>query len=285
MILTLVAHVTEASGLANEDIAGFAGRFAWVVDGASGVSARTLAEGATDAAWLADTIDRVLRVRIGQDDDPDLATLVHGLQAGIAARFQTDATGLLENDTDGPSACLALVEARASGRGSFLLKGAVIGDVAVLVPGQPRWTDERLKPFEAETLDVLSQSERIPVGIPEPVIAQIRRNRLHLNRSGGYHAVHPRLPWADAMLNFEAEVEAGTTITLATDGFLRLCDLFDAVGEADLVREVGAGQAPALLAALRQLESADPEGRLHLRVKAHDDATVLAVAVHPRENP
>jgi hypothetical protein len=285
MILSLVAHVTEASGLANEDIAGFSGRFAWVVDGASGVSARTLAEGATDAAWLAGAIDGVLRERIGQGDDPDLATLIHDLQAVLAERFQAGATGSLENDTDGPSACLALLEARASGNGSIALKGAVIGDVAVLVPGQPRWTDERLKPFEAETLDVLSQSERIPVGIPEPVIAQIRRNRLHLNRPGGYHAVHPRLPWADAMLPFEAEVEAGTRVILATDGFLRLCDLFEAVSEADLVRGVSTGEAPALLAALRQLERADPDGRRHLRVKTHDDATVLAVAVDPSETP
>jgi hypothetical protein len=70
-----------------------------VVDGASGVSARTLAEGATDAAWLAGTIDGVLRERIGQGDDPDLATLIHDLQADLAERFQAGATGSLENDT------------------------------------------------------------------------------------------------------------------------------------------------------------------------------------------
>ena len=32
MTLTILAHATEASGLANEDIAGTRGRFAWIVD-------------------------------------------------------------------------------------------------------------------------------------------------------------------------------------------------------------------------------------------------------------
>lgn len=277
MAFTIMAHVTEASGLANEDIAGAAGRFAWIVDGASGVGPRTLTEGATDAAWLAGTIDQALRERIGRGDDPDLATLVGDLQASLAQRFQEAITAPVTSEADGPSSCLALVEASPSGDGAITVRGAVIGDVAVLIPRQGRWTDERLKPFEADTLDVLSRSERIPSGIPEPVIAQIRRNRLHLNRPGGYHAVHPRLPWADAMLRFETRVSAGTLVVLATDGFLRLCDLFEHMSESDLLTRVASGQAASLLAVLRELERGDPEGRQYLRVKAHDDATVLAV--------
>jgi hypothetical protein len=279
MTLTILAHASEASGLANEDIAGTLGRFAWIVDGASGVSARTLEEGATDAAWLAGAVDGILRERIARGDALDLPPLLKHLETTLCDRFHGAATGPLATESDGPSACLALVEAGPSHNGRFALRAAVIADVAVIVPGEPRWTDERLKPFEADTLDVLSRSDRVPLGFPEPVLAQIRQNRLNLNKPGGYHAVHPRLPWCAAVLHFEAEVPAGAPVVLATDGILRLVDLFGDMSEADLVAGIAAGDTPALLARLRDLERADPEGRRYLRVKPHDDATVLAFTV------
>jgi hypothetical protein len=283
MNLRIIAHASEPGGGANEDCAGSAGRFAWIVDGASGVSARTLEEGATDAAWLAGAIDAALRARIARGAR-DLEGLIEGLQDDLRQRFEAARSGPLADESDGPSACLALVEVEPAGTG-VRVRAAVIADVCVFVPGADglgRWTDERVKPFEAETLDMLDRSERIPLGIPEPVLAQIRRNRAFVNREGGYYVVHPRLPWAHAMRRFEAVVPAGAPVVLATDGFLRLCDLFGHCDAAGLVAAVAAGETAALLADLRRLEREDPEGRLHLRVKTHDDATVLAVAADRR---
>jgi hypothetical protein len=279
MNLRIIAHASEPGGGANEDGAGNAGRFAWIIDGASGVSARTLDEGATDAAWLAGTIDAALRERIGRGA-PDLDALLHGLEGDLERRFAAALRGPLASESDGPSACLALAEFQPLGS-SVRVRAAVIADVCVFVPGADgleRWTDERVKPFEAETLDMLNRSERVPLGIPEAVLAQIRRNRAFVNRAGGYYVVHPRLPWAHAVRRFEAVIRPGAPVVLATDGFLRLCDLFGHRDPAGLVAAVGNGETAALLAELRRLEREDPEGRLHLRVKTHDDATVLAVA-------
>jgi hypothetical protein len=74
-------------------------------------------------------------------------------------------------------------------------------------------------------------------------------------------------------------IQPGAPVVLATDGFLRLCDLFDHRDPAGLVAAVANGETAALLMELRRLEREDSEGQLHLRVKTHDDATVLAVAV------
>jgi hypothetical protein len=280
MKLQIRAHATSSAGAANEDIAGTAGRFAWIVDGASGVGARNLTSAMTDAAWLALSIDRILRERIGEDGSLALHRLLARLERELARQFTKETSAANVDPIDAPSACLALVELVDAGDGRVRLAGAIIGDVCVFVPGEAglaRWTDERLKSFEAKTLDALAREPRVTFDVPGAVLDQIRNNRRWLNRDGGYFAVHPRLPWADHVLSFETSLPAGNAVVLATDGFLRLSDLFGAMDVAQLCAAVRNGEADSLVVRLRRLEQGDPFGLKHLRVKPHDDATVLAV--------
>ncbi|HEV7372298.1 hypothetical protein [Arenibaculum sp.] len=255
-MLDLLCRVSSPGGPVNEDAAGTAGCFAWIIDGASGSG---------DAARLASVMDAFLAAEAPRHGPGTLADLLSGLEAHLAGLFPED----------GPSACLGLVAFGVPRDGRVPVQGAVLGDVCVYLdagPGFVRWTDDRLKPFEARTLAALAS------GDAGQVRAQIRRNRAFLNRDGGYFAVHPRLPWAHAALRFEASVAAGSPVVLATDGFTRLDDLFGHMDARALAAAVAAGGAAALLGTLRALEGADPDGRRHPRVKRHDDATVLAVA-------
>jgi hypothetical protein len=279
--LQVRAHATSASGWANEDGAGAAGRFAWIVDGASGTGGRKLTPGATDASWLAAEIDSILRECIAADGAIGLNPLVRELATRLRERFEAVSTSLDLADPEAPCACLAIVRVEPGAGPDLLVRGAVIGDVAVLVPTGPdivRWTDERLKPFETLTLDVLKRQPRFSGHVPDPVLDQIRRNRRWLNRSNGYFAVHPCLPWTDEILSFEARIDRDRQLVLATDGFLRLSDLFGEHDDASLHRSVLEGETQALLSTLRRLERTDPLCQEHLRVKMHDDATVMAVA-------
>ncbi len=182
----------------------------------------------------------------------------------------------------GPAACLGLVRVH-SGPAGLRLSGAFLGDVVGLVPseeGVVRWTDERAKPFERRTLAALASERRLESGEASDVVRrQIRENRQQLNRPNGYWVVQPERPWAGNELVFETEIEPGQAVVLATDGFMRLVDVFGAYTDAELHEALAAGHASELMERLRALERRDPVAGAYPRVKTHDDATVLVLAV------
>jgi hypothetical protein len=71
-------------------------------------------------------------------------------------------------------------------------------------------------------------------------------------------------------------------ILLASDGYYRLVDHYDAASDAELVRRTAALGADALLTQLRAIEAADPLAITYPRLKIADDATALLIAVDHR---
>jgi hypothetical protein len=187
-------------------------------------------------------------------------------------------------DHHAPSACLGLVEAHPGEGGQVRVQGCFLGDVIALVPterGIVRWTDERAKPFEKKTLAALGAREHAPGSIPEAVKRQILENRTKLNRPDGYWVVNPLRPWAGRELRFEAQVKPGEPIVLATDGFMRLVDVFGAYSDTALHARLAAGKGPDLMQELRERERSDLLAAAYPRVKTHDDATFLVIAAEP----
>jgi hypothetical protein len=269
----------------NEDGIGLRGPFAWVIDGATGLSDDQLTSGGSDAAWLAGLVgDRLMDLAgegAGQEGSVDLSRL----DADIHSHFRETTAHVPEvGDHDAPSACLGLVEAQPGKGGRVRIQGRFLGDVIALVPserGVVRWADERAKPFEKKTLAALGAREHAPGSIPETVKRQILENRTKLNRPNGYWVVNPLRPWAGRELRFEAEVEPGEPIVLATDGFMRLVDVFGAYSDIDLHAQLAAGRGPDLMQELRERERSDLLAGAYPRVKTHDDATFLVIAAEP----
>jgi hypothetical protein len=71
-------------------------------------------------------------------------------------------------------------------------------------------------------------------------------------------------------------------ILLASDGYYRLVDHYNAASDAELVRRTAALGADALLTQLRAIEAADPLAMTYPRLKIADDATALLIAVDHR---
>lgn len=268
----------------NEDGSGLHGRHAWIIDGATGVLPQRLTPGASDAAWLVEAIGQRLG-NLAASEHPSHEILGH-LEAHIGPAFD----GAVERPSDipddyAPSACLGIIGISGGAEfGRLRIAGGFLGDVVALVPsagGVLRWTDERAKPFERRTLAALSAAAREPGKVPEAVRLQILENRTMLNRPEGYWVVNPRRPWAGREVWFEADLEAGRPVVLATDGFMRLVDVFRAYSEASLHAALAAGRGDNLIQELRELERGDPMAEAHPRVKTHDDATVLVIAAEP----
>lgn len=265
----------------NEDGCGLHGGHAWIVDGATGVSDGQIRSAPSDAAWLAGTIQTILPDLTGANRTG--GNLLEALQARVGQAF-ADAAGEGAGSGDaGPSACLGLIGLEAS-QGALRVSGRFLGDVVALVPADGavlRWTDERSKPFERMTLAALGNGGADAGGMPEPVRRQILENRARLNHPDGYWVVNPRRPWAGRELRFQADIAPGEPIVLATDGFMRLVDVFGAYTDRSLHAALAAGEGDALFEELRERERRDDAGRAFRRVKIHDDATVLVIAAEP----
>ncbi|MBF9233635.1 hypothetical protein [Microvirga alba] len=263
---------------------GLLGRRAWIVDGATGMSAERVTPGASDAAWLAGEIGERIQGLAASDR---AAEAVFGdLETEISRVFaQAAAHASPANDDHAPSACLGFVGIRPGAEsGGLVVEGAFLGDVVALVPtdqGVVRWTDERAKPFEKRTLAALGTGEREPGRVPEAVRRQILENRTKLNQPDGYWVVNPRRSWAGRELRFEASLSPDQPIVLATDGFMRLVDVFGAYSDASLHAALAQGRGDRLMQELRDLELGDPMADAYPRVKTHDDATVLVIAAEP----
>jgi hypothetical protein len=265
----------------NEDGIGLRGPFAWVIDGATGLSDERLTSGGSDAAWLAGLVGDRLMDLTGEEGDAVLSRL----EADIHSIFRETTAHVPEvGDHHAPSACLGLVEAHPGEGGQVRVQGRFLGDVIALMPtelGIVRWTDERAKPFEKKTLAALGAREHAPGSIPEAVKRQILENRTKLNRPDGYWVVNPLRPWAGRELRFEAQVKPGEPIVLATDGFMRLVDVFGAYSDTALHARLAAGKGPDLMQELRERERNDLLAAAYPRVKTHDDATFLVIAAEP----
>lgn len=263
----------------NEDGLGLLGPYAWIIDGATGLSTEQLTKGGSDAAWLAGAIGEALERLAGEESRG--TDVLNRLEAEVEAKFQAATDHLPGRHVHhAPSACLGLIQAQEAGAGTMKVEGFFLGDVVALVPtkqGIVRWTDERTKPFEAKTLAALGAGGHEPGVIPEAVRRQILENRTRLNQPDGYWVVSPCHPWAGHELRFEADVPAGEAIVLATDGFMRLVDVFSAYTDQSLHTALAEGRGDDLIEELRALERGDSLSGAFPRVKIHDDATVLVI--------
>ncbi len=266
----------------NEDGLGLLGHCAWIIDGATGLSTERLTRSGSDAAWLAGTIEKTLEKLVSEGRCG--ADLLQRLEACILQAFEDETAHYPGRHIHhAPSACLGLIEARADGE-AIRLQGFFLGDVVALVPSEKgivRWTDERSKPFERKTLAALEAGGHEPGRMPETVRVQILENRASLNQPGGYWVVSPSQPFAGRELRFEAQVAAGSAIALATDGFMRLVDVFGAYTDRTLHAALIEGRGDDLFEELRALERRDSLAGAYPRVKTHDDATVLVIAAEP----
>lgn len=263
----------------SEDGAGLHGRFAWIIDGATGLSDDQLTSGGSDAAWLAAFVDGRLAALSGAEGAD---RVLRQLEADVRSAFGEETARVPDvSDHHTPSACLGLIELMQGEGGLLGLQGRFFGDVIALVPsehGITRWSDERAKPFERKTLAALGAEGNEPGRIPEAVKNQILENRARLNQQDGYWVVNPRRSWAGQELRFDAQVKPGAPIVLATDGFMRLVDVFEVYSDAELYDRLAAGKGQDLMQELRERERGDLMAGAYPRVKTHDDATFLVIA-------
>ena len=249
------AHASSQAGRANEEHRRRCRRFAWIVDGASGVGAANLTSADTDASWLARTIDAILRERIEAGGDVGLDAFIRRSRKRARAALRRGGPRFAGQRAEAVGLSRSRLHPTGSTTVRHAIRRAVIGDVCVFAPVRKelfRWTDERLKPFEAKTLPSLSRNPRETRGCRAPCSRRSAGTAIGSIVKAATTRSHPYLPWADRMLAFEAHDRQPSGRSCSQrDGFLRLSDLFESMDDecGSTRRSRWGRQAPSISAA------------------------------------
>jgi serine/threonine protein phosphatase PrpC len=271
MRLRVMDAVTEPARTVNED--GWIGlaEQVWVLDGASGLSARPVTDGPTDAAWLVETARRVVEQRTDGGLLATLEAIVHEIEVALAGSSATHPHEL-------PSASLVAVELDGDA-----LEVLTLGDCRVLLrspAGDTRVLDDAsvLDGLDRAAVELLADEQRrtgATLDVAREAIGDLlRSNRDLLNGPDGYRALAPGLAVADVSRH-RIPVAPGTRGLLVSDGFYRLVDTFHVLDPDGLLDETAGSGARSLVDRLRAIEAEDPEGIRHPRLKRSDDATAV----------
>lgn len=278
-----LAETRPGAGM-NEDVVGVSAAAAWVIDGASGVG-ENLVSAESDAQWFAQRVDAELR---------DLLTCEPAMPFGalfgaVVDRCRSAYSGLVRRPPEGrhelPSAAMAFVRAlpdkvELATFGDCEILYRRRGDEAVAVHGD----GGNIAPFEARTKALAcSLAAKHPGISPDDLFQALRpqlvANRAFMNVDGGYWVLGLQ-PEAIAHAD-RIELPPGNwDIALATDGFLRLADMFDHLGRSAMLGIERRDQFELCYTELRRLEQATRSLVDHPRVKISDDASFARIDVH-----
>lgn len=261
-------------------------RAAWVLDGVTGINDRALLPGPSDAAWFVAQVQEALPILLAASPDRPAADLIGALVSELERRQSVawlDARGADGRET--PAASFALVRLIGSeievlrlGDCLVLLKAA---DGTVTVLDHPV-----LAAIEAGTRSALLDLRARGITDAKQAFAammpRLRAERQRRNRPDGYGVLAAEKSCVPMVHVDRMPAHDVRRILLASDGYYRLVDHYNAASDAELVRRTAALGADALLTQLRAIEAADPLATTYPRLKIADDATALLIGVDHR---
>ena len=283
----LLSAASAPGSKINEDGYGLwpaeAPRAAWVLDGVTGINDRPLLPGPTDAAWFVAQVQESLPSLLSQAADMPIQQLVGALAAELERRQAASWVDARAADgLETPAASFVLVR---------LLDDEVeitrLGDCLVLlesIDGIVSTIEHPvLEQIEAETrravLDLRAAGITDPQQVFQRLMPKLRAQRRRRNRADGYGVLAGEQSCIAMMHVDRIPVRALRRVLLASDGYYRLVDHYNAMNDAELVRQTLAHGADALLKQLRAIEDDDPLAVTYPRLKIRDDATALLVGI------
>lgn len=280
MSFEIIDIASWPSGSHNEDRAGNAAELAWVIDGATDIIDQPLAGANSDAEWLAHEAHRTLE-DIAPSLPAEFSTLPDIINQRLAEKFRTSSRFAPREAWEHPAA--AALIARIS---DHSIEWISLGDCSLLVEtrdgletvgiGGPDAGDRRIAAEVARLQE--SHGIRTEQSRHEQMTPMLREARARrLNRPGGYAALSITPPPPHLIETGTFPAASGAHALLASDGLMRLIDVYARYDAATLMEAAKSRGLVELLRELRRIETEDEECRLHPRVKKSDDATGLLV--------
>ncbi|WP_267433117.1 protein phosphatase 2C domain-containing protein [Sphingomonas sp. GM_Shp_1] len=283
-MLRIDVALSDGGSMVNEDAIGHYGDAAWVIDGATGVGP-SLLDAPSDAAWFAHTANRLIADALAEDPDRSTIEILRLVMTRCAAALEDAQLRAAGGTHEHPSAAFAMI--RRQGDVAEITALADCRVATVDDTGTARlFGTYALDAVEARTLaTVKAIREEDPLidndALKLRLLPGLSDNRRLKNREGGYWVLGTEPAAADHVWQTTVPLRPGQRFAIASDGFLRLIELFGIVTPADLLTIATPENGAAWLARLRDIES-EPDSLLrHVRVKRHDDASLIVCTWDP----
>lgn len=249
--------------------------YAFVLDGATGVSGQRVSDAATDAVWFVARIREYLSKALAENRP--IGEIVAGGARSVRALF--DQFDGAEQLRDKPSAAVSIVRERNGMLEYFSLCDSVIllrkknGDVQYIMDDRLVALDnamfERMKKIAAETGKTVRDTFK-------DVFPYILENRYKMNTPGWYAALSCTEEGLDTALRGSIPVSELRDVLLFSDGFAEAYDLFGIYKTpAEIIEEVSVRGIDYAVERLRRAQDADPDCARYVRNKLRDDMSII----------
>lgn len=274
MIVSPLQTVSEAgrAGRPNEDGVGTAGRFAWIIDGATGLG-EPLLDAPSDAAWLTAVLHRTLSE--GAAAAPDAPALLAQAAHEAERRFRAERTRPPAERYEIPTAAVLL-----AGVANGAVEIVELGDCAVYIE-----SDGALARYggteEGRALERANARRTMAGGSGRTaeVLELLRAVRNKANTAEGYAIFAPEAGCIARARRHVHRAGRGEALFL-TDGFEAAIEDYGLYTPRSLFAAARTDLA-APLATLREVERGDPRCVRFPRFKPSDDATAMLVRFAP----
>lgn len=278
MMLHIDVAATDGQGKVNDDVVGHQGNAAWVIDGATGIGPSLLDE-PSDAAWLARTASTLLAQALAAEPERPSADILRRVMAGCAEALAREQVNPAAGPHELPSAAFAMIR---------VIDG--VAEITTLADCRVAALDENgtaqlfgssaLEALEGRTIAaaraILAEDPAIsPDALRARLMPGLLANRALMNQPGGYWVLGTNPAAADHLWQTRLPIRPGQRFAVASDGFLRLIELFGVLGPADLLDICGPGDWAQRLSQLRAIESEADSLIRFTRIKRHDDASLV----------
>ncbi len=272
--LLLSELVLSSSGRSvMEDRGGVVGNVAFVVDGATQVEDGAFVPSLSEGTWIAELIESELLNRCFPIYYGSLIELLQYL----ATRVRDELLRLdYPLDRTPPLASLGI--ARISDSSIDL---ALLGDVSIVTKREggsvERFVDSRFLNNELVAIarrgSTLEDDQTVLQGI-------VQRRKKYIEGRDGPVVLSSNPQAVSGCITVSCDATSGMRIILASDGFMRLCDVYHELTVAELASAVDSNGLNTLMNRLRQREERAKLTHENSRlVKASDDAVALSVTV------
>lgn len=267
------SEIDFASGrgdhVANEDLVGWAGPFAWVMDGASSIGAKPWIDQVSDARWLVAQYDEAMRSLA----NPGISCLdlMRSAITEVSSRVN-----VASDENLMPNLALGILKLEEEGVSYFGLGDTTIcfmeADGSVITP-----LDGAESNYDGtasqEIQDLLVAGWSIANATTFVYERMLEDRHRYMNQPGGYWTVStvPEAVEHGAFGFLEVDV---SEVFLMTDGFRRFVDTYHlGATMCDSLHDWVASGLKRALAQIREVEDGDPEMRKFPRISRRDDAT------------
>ena len=265
-----------------EDAVGWGETYIFAIDGASGLTGRSVMGAESDAAWFARGVRDGLCGALDAEHQRPTGDILEELLQGLRSEFHSRAG--TEVPPDAPSAGIALFR-EIGDRVEFFGLGDCVG-LARLTDGSVACSQDR----ELSALDgaVIRRMEELhrTTGRPlldtrELVSEQLLRNRMLRNQPGGYWILD--LTGAPCVLNARVcswPRSCVTGVSVCSDGFFQLVSPFGLLSDGEALQEAMERRTLASLAEeLKAAQERDRDGNQYPRLEFRDDLCALTASV------